>query len=78
MNADKREWEKEIELVRIVEVVIGAAYEVSNVLGAGFLEQVYEKALDRELGLRGLKVSGQVPSLWNTKGERLDVMSPTS
>jgi hypothetical protein len=29
----------------VVEAVIGAAYEVSNVLGAGFLERVYERAL---------------------------------
>jgi GxxExxY protein len=34
--------------------VIGAAYEVSNVLGSGFLEKVYERALFRELRLRGL------------------------
>jgi|SRR5579863_5821122 len=44
----------------VIESVIGSAYEVSNVLGAGFLEKVYERALSRELGLRGLKVSPQV------------------
>jgi GxxExxY protein len=33
---------------------------VSNVLGAGFLEKVYERALSRELALRGLKVERQV------------------
>jgi GxxExxY protein len=44
----------------VIESVIGAAYEVSNVLGAGFLEKVYERALSRELGLRGLKVEPQV------------------
>jgi GxxExxY protein len=40
--------------------VIGAAYEVSNVLGAGFLEKVYERAPTRELALRGLDVKSQV------------------
>jgi GxxExxY protein len=44
----------------VIESVIGAAYEVANVLGAGFLEKVYERALTRELGLRGLKVEAQV------------------
>ena len=34
--------------------VIGAAYEVSNALGAGFLEKIYERALILELVLRGL------------------------
>lgn len=36
----------------MAETVIGAAYEVSNDLGAGFLEKVYERALTRELALR--------------------------
>jgi GxxExxY protein len=46
----------ESDLDAVVETVIGAAYEVSNVLGAGFLEKVYERALTRELALRGLAV----------------------
>ncbi|MBV8553499.1 MAG: GxxExxY protein [Acidobacteriaceae bacterium] len=40
--------------------IIGAAYEVSNVLGAGFLERVYERALCQELTLRGLEVRSQI------------------
>jgi GxxExxY protein len=47
-------------LDKLVEVVVGAAYEVSNVLGCGFLEKVYERALMRELILRGLGVESQV------------------
>ena len=45
----------------LVEMVVGAAYEVANVLGAGFLEKVYERALTRELALRGLTVRSQAP-----------------
>jgi GxxExxY protein len=53
--------EHESELADVViEAVIGAAYEVSNVLGAGFLEKVYERALTRELALRGLEAKPQV------------------
>ncbi len=36
------------------EAVIGSAFEVIDVLGSGFLEKVYERALIRELALRGV------------------------
>jgi GxxExxY protein len=52
MDANERE--------SLVKTVIGAAYEVSNVLGPGFLEKVYERALLRELASRGLKATSQV------------------
>ena len=42
------------------EAVIGSAFEVANVLGAGFLEKVYERALLRELALRGVSAKSQV------------------
>lgn len=38
----------------IARQVIGAACDVSNELGAGFLEKVYENALAEELRLRGI------------------------
>lgn len=38
----------------ITEQIIGAAFEVHNVLGYGFLESVYQKAMKIELELRGL------------------------
>ena len=43
----------------ITEEVIGAAYEVANTLGVGFLERVYENALFHELTKRGLLVEQQ-------------------
>jgi GxxExxY protein len=55
----------------LVEKVIGAAYEVSNVLGAGFLEKIYERALIEELCLRGLRVSAQAAFPVAYKGKQI-------
>ena len=43
----------------LTERVIAAILEVSNILGAGFLEKVYQRALLRELGLRGIRATAQ-------------------
>jgi len=45
----------------LTEVVIAGAFAVSNTLGCGFLEKVYENALAAELRFRGLTVATQVP-----------------
>ena len=37
----------------------GCVYEVFRVLGAGFLEQVYQQALLQELAAQGLRAEGQ-------------------
>ena len=39
----------------ITEQIIGAAFEVHRVLGYGFLEKVYQRAMQVELLLRGLR-----------------------
>jgi len=39
----------------IKNIINGAVFEVSRVLGAGFLENVYENALLAELHERGMK-----------------------
>ena len=41
--------------------IIQSFFEVSNELGSGFLESVYERALIVALSHKGLKVSAQVP-----------------
>jgi GxxExxY protein len=43
----------------LTEQVLNAVFEVSNTLGAGFLEKVYERALLKELGLRGIRATAQ-------------------
>jgi len=40
----------------ITQQIIGAAFEVHRVLGYGFLEKVYQKAMQVELQRLGLKV----------------------
>lgn len=54
---------------QLTEVVIGCAFEVSNVLGAGFLEKVYQRALMRELTSRGLQAMAEQPIDVEYKGE---------
>jgi len=44
----------------LTQAIIGAAFEVANVMGNGFLEAVYRKALAHELVLRGLPVREEV------------------
>jgi GxxExxY protein len=39
----------------ITEQIIGAAFEVYRVLGHGFLEKVYQRAMQVELRLRGFR-----------------------
>src|SRR5687768_2904697 len=46
---------------QITEKIIGCSYSVSNVLGCGFLEKVYENALTHELRKKELKVLQQHP-----------------
>jgi len=46
-------------LEAVCEAIIGAAFQVSNTLGSGFLEKVYENALAHELRKAGLQVAQQ-------------------
>jgi GxxExxY protein len=51
----------ETRLNQISERIIGCAFTVSNALGVGFLEKVYENALAHELRRAGLSVTQQYP-----------------
>ena len=53
----------------LTEAVIGSAFEVANVLGAGFLEKVYERAMAHELALRGMAAKSQVSFPISYKGK---------
>lgn len=51
----------ETRLNELTDQIIGGAFKVSNALGCGFLEKVYENALVHELRKQGLKVDAQFP-----------------
>jgi GxxExxY protein len=51
--------------------VLAAIFEVSNTLGAGFLEKVYERALLKELGLRGIRATVQASFAITYKGHNV-------
>jgi GxxExxY protein len=55
MNTDERRWFDDL-----TERTLAAVFEVSNTLGAGFMEKVYQRALVHELRLRGMRAAGEV------------------
>ena len=52
--------------------IIGAAMEVQNEMGEGFLELVYHDALNVELGLRSIPFETEKPITITYKGQPLD------
>jgi len=53
----------------LTQSIIGAAFEVHNTLGAGFLEKVYRNALTKELRLQGHQVETEAKIPVYYKGE---------
>jgi len=58
MNADERGFERG-KMDQLTQTVIRCAFTVSNALGCGFLEKVYENALAHELCKAGVQVQQQ-------------------
>lgn len=55
----------------LTEKMIQAYYRVYNELGYGFLEKVYERALELELSATGLEVKSQYPIQVFYRGEHI-------
>ena len=53
----------------LTEEILGACFEVSNELGIGFLESVYEKALLVALRQKGINAISQAPVAVNFREE---------
>ena len=51
--------------------IIGAAMEVHTLLGAGFLESVYQEVLAREFLMRGVPFAAEVEPPIHYKGDRI-------
>jgi GxxExxY protein len=66
MNADESGYPESL-----TERVLSAIFEVSNTLGSGFLEKVYQRALLAELRMRGIRASAEVSFSVVYKGQRV-------
>ena len=66
MDADERGY-----FDALTERVIGALFEVSNTLGAGFLEAVYRRALLAELRSRGVRAVAEASFPVMYKGQKV-------
>jgi GxxExxY protein len=53
---------------QLTQAIIGAAFEVHRVLGHGFLEKVYQRAMQVELQQQGLQVDAEFPIRVTYKG----------
>jgi len=58
-----------LEQKSVTEKIIGAAFEVHNQLGYGFLEKVYKNAMKVELARRGVNCDTESPINVVYKGE---------
>jgi GxxExxY protein len=58
------------EVNAIAYKVLGAAIEVHKFLGPGLLESTYQKCMEKELALRGLKFEAQKSAEIIYKGEK--------
>ena len=68
LNTDGMGTGRELQHEDVTKKIIGAAFEVYNVLGYGFLESVYQKAMQVELLAAGLKCETEHPINVKYKG----------
>jgi GxxExxY protein len=62
---------------KLTQTIIGCAFKVSNTLGCGFLEKVYENALAIEMTISGLKGDQKKPIPVIYRGTPLAIMLQT-
>lgn len=74
MDTNPHQDHPNVELLFKQEVyaIVGAAMEVFNELGVGFLESVYQAALEEELGNQNVPYEAQKKLLIHYKGKALE------
>ena len=72
MHDGKSVMEEAIIYKEEIYAIIGACFEVYNVMGCGFLEAVYQKSLEREFLLRDISFVSQKRINLNYKGFEID------
>jgi GxxExxY protein len=65
-----------MELKDLTSRILQASFEVSNELGCGFLESVYEKSLIIALREKGLNIESQVPLQVKFRGQLVGEFTP--
>src|SRR5215469_14610748 len=55
----------------LTDVIIGVFYDVNNELGFGFLESVYQKAMNSALTEKGLRVESEVATSVFFRGQKV-------
>ena len=68
----------ELIFQELTYAINGAAMEVHRILGPGFLEAVYQLALEHELTLRGIPFEPRKELPVTYKGQAVAFTSPTS
>lgn len=68
MNTNEREYKKDIIFREETYQIVGAAIEVLNTLGSGFLEAVYQEALEIEFKNKQIPYEAQKKLLIKYKG----------
>ena len=77
MNTPVESNERPLIFKDLTYKIIGAALEVYKILGYGFVEDVYEKALLKEFELRGIPARFNCPIELNYKGDTITGYLPS-
>ncbi len=70
-DTQKRIVKKEYTLSKLTGKIIGCAMEVHRILGSGFQEVIYQRALAQEMILQGLNFVREQPMTISYKGKQI-------